>query len=175
MSLHNAAEVKKRSTIVIKEPLEESMRNVKDFHEVFELPIGVEPSLPEVDTFTHNELLHAHELIKSVAMGLGVAAEMNDHPALMRAHLMAEELAEVIEAIYEGDISHLLHELVDLRYVTDGSFIAFGLHPYFLAAHREVQRANLSKLDDDGKPVLSEGGRVIKGPNFVKADMRRVL
>ena len=159
----------------VSNPVEKSMRMVEEFHRIFGLPIGDEPTLPEVSTHAYHALSHAQKSIKSVAVILREAAELDEHPALMRAHLMAEELSEVIEAMYMGDIPHLLHELVDLRYVTDGSFLTFGLHGYFLPALEEVQRANLSKLDDEGKPVLSKGGRIAKGPNFVKADVRKVF
>jgi predicted HAD superfamily Cof-like phosphohydrolase len=39
------------------------------------------------------------------------------------------------------------------------------------AAVTEVHRANLSKLGDDGRPVLRPDGKVLKGPNFREPDM----
>ncbi len=58
---------------------------------------------------------------------------------------------------------------------TANAWSVLGLMPYREAAFLEVQRANMSKLGEDGKPILNEAGRVVKGPNYVAPDLARVV
>lgn len=99
------------------------------------------------------------------------------HLLYFRLKLMREELKEVAEVIDEitvynlrsepvpsSLISHLLKELADLQYVLSGSAVAFGLP--LQEAFTRVHRSNMSKLDEDGKPIYREDGKVLKGPNY---------
>ena len=38
-------------------------------------------------------------------------------------------------------------------------------------ALRRVHKSNMSKLDDDGKPIYREDGKVLKGPNYQPPDL----
>ena len=97
------------------------------------------------------------------------------HPsrrALLR-RLIAEESAEVDEALRENDLPHMAKELTDLLYVT---FFAANKHGIDLApVFDEVHRSNMSKLDDDGKPIYDDHGKVMKGPNYSPADVAKVI
>jgi predicted HAD superfamily Cof-like phosphohydrolase len=102
----------------------------------------------------------------------------------LRARLIREEFEEVMaelgklaratspERRLEVHLS-LLKELADLRYVVEGAAVSFGLD--IDGAFAEVHRSNMTKLGADGKPVYREDGKVIKGPNYREADMRRVV
>lgn len=90
---------------------------------------------------------------------------------LLRAQLMLEEVGELLEAMSLNDIAAVLHEGADVRYVVDGTLIAFGLGKVYEKAVGEIHRANMSKLED-GKPVKDAAGRVLKGKHFKKADVR---
>ena len=87
--------------------------------------------------------------------------------------LIAEEGAEVIEALQLGDLPHIAKELADLLYVVFFAANKYGidLAPVF----DEVHRSNMSKLGDDGKAIYDEGGKVMKGPNYRPADVARVI
>ena len=39
----------------------------------------------------------------------------------------------------------------------------------------EIQRSNMSKLGEDGKPIYREDGKVLKGPNYFKPDFSRII
>jgi predicted HAD superfamily Cof-like phosphohydrolase len=39
----------------------------------------------------------------------------------------------------------------------------------------EIQRSNMSKLGEDGKPIFREDGKVLKGPNYFKPNIKAVL
>jgi NTP pyrophosphatase (non-canonical NTP hydrolase) len=91
----------------------------------------------------------------------------------LRLTLHQEEHDELVEAIESGDLEAIARELADVVYVAYGSAWSLGLD--LDAAIREVHRANMSKLGDDGKPVYREDGKVLKGPNFRPPDLRLAL
>jgi len=104
-----------------------------------------------------------------------------DKPALpegrreMRLDILEEEVRELREAVEAGDMTEVLDALCDIQYVLDGTFLEFGLHPLKAPAFAEVHASNLSKLDERGQPILREDGKVLKGPNFFRPDLERVL
>lgn len=98
--------------------------------------------------------------------------ERTSDPAL-RLTLHQEEHDELVEAIESGDLAAIARELADVVYVAYGSAWSLGID--LDRAIREVHRANLSKLDDDGKPVYREDGKALKGPNFRPPDLRLAL
>lgn len=93
----------------------------------------------------------------------------------LRINLLQEELDEMKDALAQGDIVGVLDALTDLQYVLDGAYLSFGLHDVKNAAFDEVQRANMSKLGADGKPVVRESdGKILKGPNYSPPDLKTV-
>ncbi|MEC7761683.1 MAG: nucleoside triphosphate pyrophosphohydrolase family protein [Pseudomonadota bacterium] len=82
--------------------------------------------------------------------------------AQMRLAILEEEVAELREAVEAGDMVEVLDALCDIQYVLDGTFLEFGLHRLKAAAMAEVHNSNMSKLGADGRPVLREGGKVLK-------------
>lgn len=84
----------------------------------------------------------------------------------IRPILLREELRELDDAIAANDQVEILDALTDLQYVLDGTYIAFGFDRVKYRAFAEVHRSNMSKLDADGKPVIRDDGKILKGPNF---------
>lgn len=125
---------------------------------------------PPVDM---QEMVEDFHLATGVAVRLTPSARISERDLLLRLALMDEEHQEVREAILEGDIAHIAKELADLLYVVFGTAITYGidLGPVF----EEVHRSNMSKLGDDGKPLYSPYGKVLKGPNFSPANVQMVL
>ena len=39
----------------------------------------------------------------------------------------------------------------------------------------EIQNSNMSKLGKDGKPIYREDGKVLKGPNYFKPNIEKIL
>lgn len=94
----------------------------------------------------------------------------------LRVSLLQEELDELRAALDDGDIIEVLDALTDLQYVLDGAYLSFGLHMLKDAAFAEVQRSNMSKLGEDGKPMLRESDKkILKGPNYSPPDIRAVF
>ena len=91
----------------------------------------------------------------------------------LRLSLIQEELDELTKAINENDILEVAAALTDILYVTDGAGHAFGVD--LDKCFDEVQRSNMSKLGEDGKPIYNESGKVMKGPNYFKPDLSKFL
>ena len=94
----------------------------------------------------------------------------------LRVALLEEEVAELKVALEQGDMVEVLDALTDIQYVLDGAYLSFGLAHLKEPAFAEVQRSNLSKLGEDGKPIRRESdGKVMKGPNYSAPDIAQFL
>ena len=91
----------------------------------------------------------------------------------LRVSLIEEELEELKQAINEKNLLEVADALTDLLYVTYGAGHAFGIN--LDHCFDEVQKSNMSKLGDDGKPIYNEHGKVMKGPNYFKPDLNKFL
>ena len=91
----------------------------------------------------------------------------------LRIDLIKEELNELIEAINNKDLLEVADALTDILYVTYGAGHAFGIN--LDKCFEEVQNSNMSKLDENGKPIYNEHGKVMKGPNYFKPDLSKFV
>tara|TARA_B100000768_G_C11092983_1_gene295789 strand:+ start:100 stop:471 length:372 start_codon:yes stop_codon:yes gene_type:complete len=91
----------------------------------------------------------------------------------LRHDLIKEELEELKEAIENKDIKEVADALTDILYVTYGAGHAFGID--LDKCFQEVQSSNMSKLGSDGKPIYNDQGKVMKGPNYFKPDLGKIL
>ena len=91
----------------------------------------------------------------------------------LRISLIQEELDELKEAMNNKDLIEVADALTDLLYVTYGAGHAFGID--LDKCFNEVQNSNMSKLGEDGKPIYNEKGKVLKGPNYFKPDLKKFL
>ena len=91
----------------------------------------------------------------------------------LRYDLIREELDELKDAIDNKDIKEVADALTDILYVTYGAGHAFGIN--LDKCFAEVQDSNMSKLGDDGKPIYNEKGKVLKGPNYFKPDLKKFV
>ena len=91
----------------------------------------------------------------------------------LRLDLIKEELTELTEAMKNKDLLEVADALTDILYVTYGAGHAFGID--LDKCFEEVQNSNMSKLDQNGKPIYNESGKVMKGPNYFKPDLSKFL
>ena len=91
----------------------------------------------------------------------------------LRIDLIKEELDELTEAMKNKDLLEVADALTDILYVTYGAGHAFGID--LDKCFDEVQNSNMSKLDEDGKPIYNESGKVLKGPNYFKPDLSKFV
>ena len=91
----------------------------------------------------------------------------------LRFDLIKEELNELEVAMKEKDLKEVADALTDILYVTYGAGCAYGID--LDKCFKEVQRANMSKLGKDGKPIYNEKGKVMKGPNYSEPNLKKFL
>jgi len=91
----------------------------------------------------------------------------------LRLDLIREELTELTDAMNNKDLLEVADALTDILYVTYGAGHAFGIN--LDKCFDEVQNSNMSKLDDNGKPIYNEHGKVMKGPNYFKPDLSKFV
>ena len=91
----------------------------------------------------------------------------------LRIDLIQEELNELKDAINNNDIVEVADALTDILYVTYGAGHSFGVD--LDSCFNEVQNSNMSKLGDDGKPIYNESGKVMKGPNYFKPNIKKII
>ena len=91
----------------------------------------------------------------------------------LRIDLIKEELNELAEAMKNNDLLEVADALTDILYVTYGAGHAFGIN--LDKCFEEVQNSNMSKLDENGKPIYNESGKVMKGPSYFKPDLSKFV
>lgn len=126
--------------------LEEATTHVRDFHDAFGIPNATEPT-----------------------------GDIGDRDALLRYKLIREENEEYLEAALRGDLVEVADALGDILYILCGTLLKHGLEHKMDEVFREIQRSNMSKLGADGKPIYREDGKVMKGPDYFKPDIQRIL
>lgn len=113
------------------------------------------------------------------AFGLGIrntpTADLGESTHLLRFNLMKEENEEYWEAVQNKDLTEIADALGDMLYILCGTLLEHGLQYKIEAVFEEIQRSNMSKLGADGKPVYREDGKVMKGPNYFKPDVAKIL
>ena len=93
----------------------------------------------------------------------------------LRFKLMEEENQEYLEAAKNDDIVEVADALGDMLYILCGTIIEHGMQDKIEEVFDEIQKSNLSKLGNDGKPIYRNDGKVMKGPNYFKPKISEIL
>jgi len=93
----------------------------------------------------------------------------------LKTKLIQEELDELKEAVEKDDLVEILDALGDILYLTYGTACAYGVQDVLPLVFDEIHRSNMSKLDENGNPIYREDGKVQKGPNYFKPDIKAIL
>ncbi|ASO08203.1 phosphoribosyl-ATP pyrophosphohydrolase [Arenibacter algicola] len=122
--------------------------------------------------------LNAVELFHN-SFGLGVSKEiranLGEAKNLLRFNLMDEENKEYLEAANNNDLVEVADALGDMLYILCGTILEHGMQYKIEEVFEEIQRSNMSKLGEDGKPIYREDGKVLKGPNYFKPNIVDIL
>ena len=113
------------------------------------------------------------------AFGLGIenspTVALGIKKNLLRYELMREENEEYLEAANNDDLVEVADALGDMLYILCGTIIEHGMQDKIEEVFNEIQRSNMSKLGANGKPIFREDGKVLKGPNYFKPDLKSIL
>tara|TARA_Y100000589_G_scaffold139733_3_gene133513 strand:+ start:8572 stop:8955 length:384 start_codon:yes stop_codon:yes gene_type:complete len=93
----------------------------------------------------------------------------------LRHRLMHEENEEYLEACKNGDLVEIADALGDMMYILCGTILSHGLQNKIENIFEEIQRSNMSKLGPDGLPIYREDGKILKGPNYFKPDIKSII
>lgn len=106
----------------------------------------------------------------------------NDSPTLLaekenelRYNLLKEENEEYLEACKAGNIVEIADALGDILYITFGTIMRHGLQHKIQEVFDEIQRSNMSKLDENGQPIFREDGKILKSKNYFRPDIKSIL
>ncbi len=124
-----------------------------------------------------NKIAAVHKF--HTAFGLGIkgtpTANLGLKKNLLRYELMREENEEYLEAAKANDLVEVADALGDMLYILCGTIIEHGMQNKIEEVFNEIQRSNMSKLGANGKPIYREDGKVLKGPNYFKPNIKEIL
>jgi predicted HAD superfamily Cof-like phosphohydrolase len=124
-----------------------------------------------------------HEKIKSVAefhtvFKIGNADQIkliDENDYMLRFNLIKEENEEYLEACKNNDIIEIADALGDQLYILFGTILKHGLEHKIEDVYDEIHRSNMSKLDENGKPIYREDGKVLKSNLYFKPNIKKIL
>lgn len=125
--------------------MRKQINQVKEFHNAFNIPVVVYPQMPSAQRC---QLRHA---------------------------ILQEEVDELNHAANNRDIVAAADAIIDCLYVLIGTAHEFGLANIIELCFNEVHKSNMSKLAADGKPILRNDGKVLKGENYRKPDLSSIV
>lgn len=126
--------------------LQVTINHVRTFHDAFGIPNNEEPT-----------------------------AQLPEGKVNLRYNLMKEETEEYLEAAKNGDLVEIADALGDQLYILCGTILSHGLQHKIEEVFEEIQRSNMSKLDENGKPIYREDGKVLKSNRYFKPDIQSIL
>ncbi|MGB5237756.1 MAG: nucleoside triphosphate pyrophosphohydrolase family protein [Flavobacteriaceae bacterium] len=114
---------------------------------------------------------------KSFGLGISNApqADLGYEKNQLRFNLMDEENKEYFEAAQRNDLVEVADALGDMLYILCGTILEHGMQHKIEEVFEEIQKSNMSKLGANGKPIYREDGKVLKGPDYFKPDIKRIL
>ena len=93
----------------------------------------------------------------------------------LRHRLMQEENDEYLEAAKNGDLVEIADALGDQLYILCGTILKHGLQHKIEEIFEEIQSSNMSKLDENGKPIYREDGKILKSNLYFKPNISKIL
>ena len=118
-----------------------------------------------------------HEFHTAFKLGINntPVANIGESRNKLRFELMKEENEEYFEAAQNSDLVEVADALGDMLYILCGTIIEHGMQDKIEEVFNEIQRSNMSKLGEDGKPIYREDGKVLKGPDYFKPNIKEIL
>ena len=122
-------------------------------------------------------LQDVEEFHKAFQLGINSIpiASLDENTYMLRYNLMKEENEEYLQAAEQGDLVEIGDALGDMLYILCGTIISHGFQDKIEAIFDEIQNSNMSKLGADGKPIYREDGKVLKGPNYFKPNLKKII
>ena len=125
--------------------MKKQIEAVREFHETFKQENGTEPRLIDENQFA------------------------------LRYNLMAEENKEYFLACENQDLTEIADALGDKLYILCGTILKHGMQDIIEKVFDEIHSSNMSKVGDDGKAIMREDGKILKGPNYFRPNLKQFI
>lgn len=113
------------------------------------------------------------------SFGLGIqekpTTSLSEEKKYLRYNLMKEENEEYLQAALGNDLVEVADALGDMLYILCGTMLEHGMQYKIEEVFDEIQKSNMSKLGKDGKPIYREDGKVLKGPDYFKPNIKKII
>lgn len=148
-----------------------NFQKVKEFHDIFKQPVGKTPNANNLNYEREN--LRNGFIIEEFCELL--EAQGYNPKAIAFIEFAWEQVLNSYgnERVKDPDIVEIADALADLAYFNYGSAVEYGIDLDYVL--KEVHASNLSKLDENGNVLYREDGKVLKGPNFFKPNISKIL
>ena len=103
------------------------------------------------------------------------SSDLSEKVYNLRYNLMKEENDEYLDACEKGDLVEIADALGDMMYILCGTILSHGLQSKIEEIFEEIQRSNMSKLDENGKPIYREDGKILKSKKYFKPNISNIL
>lgn len=104
-------------------------------------------------------------------------SDESDFPDLdtrkLRKDLLEEEFNEYLEGETNNNYIEVCDALGDMLYIIYGTALSYGMP--INEIFEEIHKSNMSKLDENGKPIYREDGKILKGKNYFKPNISGIL
>jgi predicted HAD superfamily Cof-like phosphohydrolase len=126
----------------------------------------IQDTIKAVETF-HNAF--------GITNNYNPTTEISTNDIELRHRLMQEENDEYLEAAKKGDLIEIADALGDQLYILCGTILKHGLQEKIIEVFEEIQRSNMSKLDENGNAIYREDGKILKSDLYFKPDIKSIL
>ena len=121
-----------------------------------------------------NHVAEFHNVFK-IGNELAPISSVGKPTFTLRYNLMKEENDEYLEACENNDLIEIADALGDQLYILCGTILKHGLQHKIEEVFEEIQKSNMSKLDGAGNPIFREDGKILKGENYFKPNIKKIL
>jgi len=123
-----------------------------------------------------SKIMHVHHFHETFQIGNADAVTLiNKRDYTLRYNLIKEENEEYLDACEKGDIVEIADALGDQLYILFGTILKHGLQHKIEEVFDEIQRSNMSKLDEQGQPIFREDGKILKGNLYFRPNIKDIL
>ena len=84
-------------------------------------------------------------------------------------------MQEYKNACQQGNLIEVADALGDQLYILLGTILRHGMQDIIEDVFNEIHDSNMSKLGEDGKPVIREDGKILKGKNYFRPDLKKIF
>lgn len=123
-----------------------------------------------------SKIMHVHHFHETFKIGnANEPTLIDERDYTLRYNLIREENDEYLEACKNGDLVEIADALGDQLYILFGTILKHGLQHKIEEVFDEIQRSNMSKLDENGQPIYREDGKILKSKLYFKPNIRDII